>query len=294
MNEFEIKFNQADQLIQENKYLHAIQVLQSLLVVPEYSRKAVIKLVEIYDLQGQIDSASKILINYLSQNDDDENIRAYFAHFLIRNEKFNEAHDILSGLSNKHHPEKSFLMGLVNFYLNDFEVALINFTEFINNNKNSEILPDAYLYKAKCNIEKSELDEAIQNLNSSIKFDNGNSETYTTFAKVYYLKEMYYHALEKIKISIELNPLDLDAIEWSGRIFFKLGDFKNAKKQFELVIEIDKSNSEIFAILGLTCLNLEDFDSAKYYFDEALKLDSTNELAQKGIPACNKNYFDGI
>ena len=289
MNEFEIKFNQAEQLIQENKYLHAIQVLQSLLLVPEYNRRSVIKLVEIYDLQGQINSASKILNNYLLQNQDDENIRAYFAHFLIRNEKFNEAHDILSGLSNKHHPEKSFLMGLVNFYLNDFEIALINFTEFISKNKNSDLLPDAYLFKAKCNIEKNDLEEAIYNLNYSIKFDSNNPETYTTFAKVYFLKEMYYHAQEKIKMSIELNPLDLNSLEWSGRIFYKLGEYKNAKKQFELVVEIDKSNSEVFAILGMSCFNLADYDSAKYYFDEALKLNSNNELALKGLETCNKN-----
>lgn len=286
MTENENKFTEAEEYLTQKKYLQAIQIFHFLLEIPQYKRKSIIKLIEIYDIQNQVDAAVNLFENYLAENPGDENIRTFYAQFLIRRKKYDEAHDILSGVSMKNFPAKNFLMGLTNYYLSDYDISLINFNEFIQQNKNSELLPEAYLYLSKCHLKNHELDLALNKLKRSEELSNQNYEVHLTFAIVYYLKEMFFHALESIKKSIQLNSLGVSNYEWSGKIYFKLREYEKARKEFETVVKLKKTDSEIYALLGLTCLEMNDKNSAKKYFELALKINPANEIALSGLANC--------
>jgi tetratricopeptide (TPR) repeat protein len=287
MTEYESKFNKAEEYLDNKKYLQALQIFQSLQDVPQFKRKSIIKLIEIYDAQNQVDSAVKLFENYLSDEPDDENIRTFYAQFLIRHKKYGDAHDVLSGVSIKSHPEKNFLMGMVNYYLNDYEISLINFEEFIKRNKNSELLPEAHLYSAKCHLKTHELDLALKELKKSEALSIYNYEVYQNFAIVYYLKEMYFHALESIRKSMELNPVEVSNYELSGKIYFKMGEYQKARKELETTSEMKELDSEAYALLGIACLKLKDNNNARKYFEQALKKNPANEIALKELENCN-------
>ena len=287
MNEHENKFQKAKEFLEERKYLQALQLFHSLLDVPQYRRKSIIQLIEIYDIQNQVESAIKLFEGYLEENSNDENIRAYYAQFLIRRKKYSVAHDVLSGVSTKNHPEKNFLLGMINFYLDDYEISRLNFEEFIQNNNKSELLPEAHLYIAKCNLKNHKLESALDHLKRSEELSNHNYEIYLTLGIVYYLKEMYFHAIQSIKKSIQLNPAEISNYEWSGKIYFKMNEYEKARKEFERVTVLKDSDSEIYALLGMTCSKIKDIDSAKSYFELALKLNPANEVALRGLAECN-------
>lgn len=123
MTELESKFEKAEEFFNEKKYLHAIQIYQSLLNIEQIKRKAAVKLIEIYDIQNQFESAVNVFKRYLSDEESDEDMLTYYAQFLIRYKKYAEAHDVLSAISNDNRPEKNLLMGIVNYYLEDYESA---------------------------------------------------------------------------------------------------------------------------------------------------------------------------
>lgn len=283
MTEHENNFESGEEFLEQKKYLQAIQVFHSLIHIPQFKRKSVIKLIEIYDAQNQVGAAIKLFEDYLSNHPDDENVRTFYAQFLIRKKKYTDAHDVLSQVSTKNHPEKNFLMGMVNYYLADYDISRINFEEFIRQNKDSELLPEAHLYIGKCYIQIHKLDSALKYLKKSEEFSNQNYEVYLNLSIVYYLKEMYLHALQSVNKSIKLNPSEVANYEWSGKIYFKHGEYKKARKEFEAAVELKEPDSELYALLGLTCYKINDYDSAKDYFELALKLNPANEIALSGL-----------
>ena len=293
MTELEAKFNKANQLYEQKKYLHAIQLYKKFLDEPEFSRKALIRLTEIYDIQNQTEAAISLFEEYLQNNLDDDNLRTYFAQFLIRKNYYQEAHQILSGVSTKAQPEKNFLMGLVNYYLGDYKIAQINFQEFVKQNPKSDLLPEAFHYLSKCRIELNYYDEALEYTETALKLDSQNPFLFKTRALIYYQKEMYFHAAECIKKAQRLNPLDYELLKIAANVFFKLGEYEKARRDLTLYVDKTETDSEALALMGIILKELKNYKDAFAYFELALKRNSSNELAQKELDDCKKKLSEG-
>lgn len=293
MTELEAKFNKANQLFEQKKYLHAIQLYKYFLDEPEFSRKALIRLTEIYDIQNQTEAAISLFEDYLEHHLDDDNLRTYFAQFLIRKSYYQEAHQILSGVSTKAQPEKNFLMGLVNYYLNDYDVAQINFQEFVKQNPKSDLLPEAFHYLSKCHIELKFFDAALKYTETALKLDSQNPYLFKTRALIYYQKEMYFHAAESIKKAQTLNPLDYELLKIAAKIFFKLGEYDKAQRDLRLYLDKTEPDSEALALMGIILKELKNFKDALAYFELTLKLNSSNELAKKELDDCKEKLSEG-
>lgn len=287
MTEFERKFEKADEFFNEKKYLHAVQIYQSLLNIEQIKRKAAVKLIEIYDIQHQFESAVNVFKRYLSDEESDEDMLTYYAQFLIRYKKYAEAHDVLSAISNDNRPEKNLLMGIVNYYLEDYEIALINFADFIKRNPNSELLPEAHLFTAKCYLKNMELDSTLNHAKESEKIYNQNYEVYLILAVVYFSKEMYYHALDNIQKSIKLNPGDIKSILWSGRILNKMGEPEQAKKILNHAISKIDEDTELLNLLGMIYFELGDVNNAIKNFMKVLRINPSDGEAKEGLLLCN-------
>lgn len=287
MSNVDYLVEKASAFVEQKNYLHAIQIYKSLFDIPEYNRLALTRLAEIYEIQNQYEAVVKLFDKYLECNDDDD-IRTYYAHFLIRNQKYSKANYTLAGLSKEKHPEKNFLLGMVNYYLSDYEIAQINFQDFIKSNPTADFLPEAYLYLAKSHLKQYHLDSALKNVKLSEKLYNLNYETYLTLAIVYYLKEMYFHANENIQKSIDLNPAEAELFEWQGKILYKMGEYEKAEKQLLNYLNLAEPCAEVYSLLGMTCLERNKYIEAKKYFDLALKINPDDEIALNGLEECNR------
>ncbi|OGU54330.1 MAG: hypothetical protein A2V66_14220 [Ignavibacteria bacterium RBG_13_36_8] len=286
MNELEYKLKTALDYEKEGKLLHAVQVLKPLLKENQIRRTACIRISGIYEQLNNFRAAANVLEEYLNEKPEDDNVRKFFGHFLIRHSYYEEALDVLSSLPVELHNEIYFLLGIANFYLNNYKIAKINFESFIKKNIKSDLLPEAYLYLAKVNSEMELYDEALKAARNSEKLFGFNYEVHLTLAIIYYQKKMYYHANDSVKKTLSLNDEDAIAFEWAGKIFFKIGEFEKAEYYLRKCIGYSRSSSEIYSLLGFTCLNTNKLKDAAFFFDESLKLNPENKMALEGRTKC--------
>ncbi|MFH1194583.1 MAG: tetratricopeptide repeat protein [bacterium] len=286
MNNFEHQLRKATQFEKEGKYLHAIQIYLQMFELPEYKRSATLRLASIYDKLNNFQSSVSIIEKYLDEEPHDDEIRKFFAQILIRNFHYDKALDVLSALPRTEHNDIFYLMGVSNFHLMNFEIAKINFEDFIAKNKTSELVPESYLYIAKANIELGNLDEALRSAKSSEWFLNRNHELYLTLATIYYYKEMYFHAHESILKSLKLNPKEPGIKSMAGKILFRMGEFEKAEKYLREYVEVENSDSDIYSLLGKVCLKNNKKKDAESFFSIALELDPHNSAAKEGKNLC--------
>ncbi len=242
------------QIFEENgKFLHAIQLYNVLKDKKECSRIANLKLANAYEKLKKPHLAKRILDSYLEKNPNDEEIKKIYSHFLIRNSFYDLAIDKLSEISREEHPEVYFLMGVANYNLKDYEIAEINFKEFITKSRDADLVPEAFLFLAKTQLYRKKFDEALESGRKSSELFYQNHELHKTFAKIYFEKKMYYHAYESIRTALKINAKEISTHLCAGKILSELGEYGKAEKHLRIYLEEFENDKQAIELLG-TCL----------------------------------------
>lgn len=267
----------------QGKYLHAIQVYKSIInEYPDFTQ-VYFYLAELYEKMGNLEPAFNLLYSLLETEPDNNEIRLLLGQFLLRNSKWEEAIEILSLILPDENHIVSFFLGYSHFVLKEYEIAKINFLNYISYNEQTELLHEANLYLAKIEIE-------LGNFESALKYAKRTDIIYSNFWElnliygiIYYNLGMYAHGIVPIEKAIKLNSKEAASYEWGGKIYLKLGDYLKAEKFFLKYIEnMDSVSSDIYTKLGEACLMASKAKDALTYFDVALKLDPENIFAREG------------
>lgn len=277
MTQTDAKLKKAELLESQGKYLHAVQIYQSLIDNNTVKRLAVVKLAAMYEKMNNIDYASKLLSRYLDEENDDNEIRRLFAHFLISKNQSGKAIDVLASSPRTDDGEVSFLLGIANFNLKQYEIAKINFSDYLETN-NFEYKIDALLYNAKCSLSLKEFDEALKFLEILKKIDSNNQEAFFVEAIIFFNKKMYQHSLNAVKQAYRMNSEDPDIIKWFGKISFYADNYKNAKIYLKKYISKNKADADIYTLLGDVYFKMKDFENSEKYLNLALKIEKSNKL----------------
>ncbi len=264
-------------------HLHAMQIYYSILTEEPGNSEANFSLAELFEKQGNINSAKNLLSGYLAENPSDNFLRLYFAQFLLRNSMWNDVIDVIQAIDINEEPIAAFFLGYSFFMLKDYEHAKINFQHFINIGKKTELLHETYIYLAKTEIE-------LRNFESALKYAKKSEIVYANFwelnlvfAIIHYNLDMYTHAVSSIGKAIKLNSKEPLTFKWAGKIFLKVGEYLKAEQYFLKYIEmVQYPASEIYSDLGETYLKTNKTENALQYYDLALKLDPLNKFAAEG------------
>ncbi|MBI9071964.1 MAG: hypothetical protein JEY94_10215 [Melioribacteraceae bacterium] len=205
MNSFQDLIKSAAAFEDNGKFFHALQFYDKASKEDPNNKLLIVKKAALYEKIDRLDSAIKFMDSFIESESYDDDIILFYGQFLIRNFEFEKAVDVLALTSSDEKLASTFLIGLSYFNLKDFGIAKIKFEDFVENNKSSDLLPEAYLYLAKTNIELGKDNEALDNLKNSEKLSGMNWELYLIFAKIYYLKEMYLHAKDSLEKASRLN-----------------------------------------------------------------------------------------
>lgn len=287
--QIEHKIKKAKKLEAEGKTLHAIQLYKNIISEFNYSEDAYIALAELYDRLNNISAANDLLSEYLETFPENKDMRKYTARFLIKNEAWNEAIEILSFLTPEEEPIVSFLLGYSHFMLKEIEHAKVYFMKFITSNKEPELIHETYIYLAKINIYQKDFDKAVGFLVKAEKLYSGYWEIHLLYAIIYYYKKMYVHALGSIEYALKLNGKEIKILEWCGKIYFKNSEYKKAEKYLLKFIETQSEVSfEIYSLLAETLLQLNKLEDSLNYFELALKIKPDFEPAIKGKTKVSK------
>ncbi len=280
MNQKEYMYSNALTMEKDGKLLHSLQIYEQLLDDKEMGKLAHIRVAAVYDKMGKTKSSVKLLSEFLQEvdNNDDE-VRLFLGELMIKAGFYSDAIQNIGLLSGEIRSESYFLLGLANYGLHELNVAKINFSEFIRLNETTEYTIEAYLYLANISLMQNLLNEAIQYIEKAKEFSKDNLDIWFTAAKIYYFKEMYFHANDSIKKALKLKGNDARLLIWSAKINYQMGEFAEAEKCLNTLLEINSNDSEANAQLGLVLIKLNKYDEALGYFEKALVVDPQNQIA---------------
>jgi Flp pilus assembly protein TadD, contains TPR repeats len=272
------------------KYLHSMQIYNLLIERFPEELDPYFNLVNLYEKLDNVNAAGNLLKGLLEGHPDSLEIRLFTGQFFLRSQRWNDAIDILSIISPQEEPIVSFFLGYSHFMLNEFELAKVNFVNFITVETKSELYHEALVYLAKIEIELKNFEKALDYTSKALAIYSNNWELYLVTAIAFYYLGMFAHAVSTIFKALKLNEKDLSVNEWAGKIYLKSGDYLKAEKFFLYVIEHQAETSpEIYTFLGEACLHSKKPVDAIKYFELALKLDPNNKKANEG-----KNYASSL
>ncbi|MDP2301180.1 MAG: tetratricopeptide repeat protein [Ignavibacteria bacterium] len=282
------KINKAESLEAEGKLLHAVQIYNSIIDTFPAQKEPYYKLIALYEKLQNIEAAHNLLTELISLSPEDKELRLYLAHFLFRNEKWDETLETLEFLNPDFDLTIAFINGYSHYMLKEFELANISFQKFVALDRTSEFLPDAYIHLAKANINLNRYEEALKYIKTAENYFESYYELHFIYAIIYYYLGMNEHSIERIKKALRFKKIDNDVYAWAGKIYFKSNDYEKAKQYFDKYLSLSEEGSaDIYAQLGLIAVIENDLPLARNYFETSLKFDSENQLvlsALKNIP----------
>ena len=264
--------------------LHAMQIYYSILKnEPEFA-EANFSLAELFEKQGNINAAKKLLTEYLGENPGNNFVRLYFAQFLLRNSMWEDVVDIIQSVDINEEPISSFLLGYSFFMLKNYEHAKINFLHFIHKGKKTELRYETYMYLAKTEIELRNFESALEYIKESELVYSNFWELYLLHAIIYYNLDMYTHAVSSVIKALKLKTNEPAVCKWAGKIFLKTGEYLKAEEYFlNYIGMIEEPTSEIYSELGEVFMKTNRAKNAFQYYELALKLDPNDKFAAEGI-----------
>jgi len=279
----ENKLKTAQEFEARGENLHAIQLYLSIIEdEPDYV-EGYFSLAELYEKQGNLESAKKLLINYLSENPDNNTVRLFYAQLLIRNFQWENVIDIIHSLDINDEPLAGFFLGYSFFMLKDYEPARINFLRFISSGKKTELLLETYIYLAKTEIQLNNFKDALEFAKKAEIVYSNFWELNLILAIIYYNLEMITHSVSSIARAIKLNQNEASVYEWAGRIYLKAGEYLKAEEYFIKHIDmIEYPTSKIYSELAEVYFKVSKVRDALRYYDLALGLDPFNQFAVNG------------
>jgi tetratricopeptide (TPR) repeat protein len=267
----------------QGKMLHALQIYQSVIDEHPDFIEAYFGLASVYEKINNIEPAVKLFEEFLNTDPENKRARLFYGQFLIRNKRWNEAIVVMSYFLPSEEPIVSFFLGYSHFMLKEFELARINFHNFVAAKDQTDLIYEAYLYLAKTEISLNEFESA---LSYAKKIETVYSEYWEynlIISIIYYNLDMVAHSIVPIEKSIKLNSKEPSCYEWAGKIYMKIGDYLKAEKYFLKFIEVtEDATSDNYLRLAEACLKGRKTKAALDYFDVAIKLDPANKLALEG------------
>jgi tetratricopeptide (TPR) repeat protein len=282
----EYKLKKASDYEAQGKYLHAIQIYSGIITETPEHTLSYIKLASLYDKMRNFNASVKLLKHYIENVSDDSEIRLFLGQMLIKYSMWDEAIDALSVFNPEEHPIHYFFLGYSYFMLKDFEIAKMNFLNYLEKSPDTEFQFEAYIYLSKIEIELHSYDEAMEAVKKAEELFTNSWEVHLLYGIIFYSKGMHFHATTSIEKALKLNGREISLHEWAGKAYLQLGDYQSAEKHLSEYVSNAEASSETYAFLGLACLNTQKLKDADSYFEMALNLDPNNQVALDGKKRC--------
>ncbi|GAB6283410.1 MAG: hypothetical protein STSR0008_21760 [Ignavibacterium sp.] len=283
------KIQKADIFFEEGKYLHAFQIYYSLIQENPTQYEIYFKYAQCCEKLGNNKTAIELFKKLLVAEEKNREIRLHIGNYFFRNELWDETIETLSYFLPEEEPLASFFIGYSYYMRKEYELSEIAFLNFISFAKDSDFLPDSYIYLTKIYINLKKFSKAMKYAQQAEKFYGNYYELHLLFAIIYYYLGMESHSVSSIEKTMKLNKSDISIFQWAGKIYLNVGDYDRAEKYFQKYIEkSDNPDSDIYSSLGYIYLNRNKIIDAKMNFEIALGLDIKNKSAIEGLKKINK------
>ena len=281
--QLEHKLKTAKEFEASGKLLHAVQVYKNIIENYPDETEAYFNLADLYEHFDKVDSAIVLLEDFLDHDPHNKEVRLFLGQFMMRNERWSEANDILSYILVEEEPIVSFFLGYSNFKLKEYKLSKTHFLDFVSIEEHSELVQEAYLFLAKIEVELLEFKSALTFAKKAEVLYDNSWELNSIVAISYFKLGMYSHAVSSVEKAIKINGKEKSLRELAGKIYLKSGDFLKAEENFLKYIELtETASSELYSNLGEACFKGKKPKEALTYYEMALKIDPENTTALTG------------
>jgi tetratricopeptide (TPR) repeat protein len=275
---------QAKEFESQGKYLHSVQVYYSLINEFPDLASAYLRLAALYENNNNEDSAEEIYKQVLTATPDDE-LRIDFARFLIRKMQWLDALNILVEVNPEKYPIVSFLVGLCYMFIKEYELAKINFLNFIVSDEHPGLIYETYFFLSKIDLNLKFYENALKYVRRSETIFDDYWELNLIYARLYFEQEMFTHSLEHLQKAIKINSKNVIVNYWAGKIYLKMN--QNKKAQFHMNYYLDlieagtaescSDKAKKYLKAGKFKEALVNFEMADHYIEKKNFIENLNE-----------------
>ncbi|MCH7972862.1 MAG: tetratricopeptide repeat protein [Bacteroidetes bacterium] len=281
--QIEFKLNNAKKFAASGKFLHASQLYKSLIEEFPDNAEPYFQLAQLYQDQNLSKESENLLLNYLNENPDRIDVIIYLAQIYLKSSKWNEVVEILTPVTPDEEPYALFLIGYAYFMLEDYEIAKINFENFLKFNNEPELFYETQLFLSKIYLAQSKFNKALEYAEKSEKFYSNYWELKFIYAEIYLSTKMINHAIKNIETCIKMSTANYKVYKLAGEIYYKAKNYIKSEKYFVECISLNENQSTYLYIkLADICIKNKKIDKAVNYYDLVLKMNSKHNIALKG------------
>ena len=281
--QIEFKLNNAKKFAASGKFLHASQLYKSLIEEFPDNAEPYFQLAQLYQDQNLSKESENLLLNYLNENPDRIDVIIYLAQIYLKSSKWNEVVEILTPVTPDEEPYALFLIGYAYFMLEDYEIAKINFENFLKFNNEPELFYETQLFLSKIYLAQSKFNKALEYAKKSEKFYSNYWELKFIYAEIYLSTKMINHAIKNIETCIKMSTANYKVYKLAGEIYYKAKNYIKSEKYFVECISLNENQSTYLYIkLADICIKNKKIDEAVNYYDLVLKMNSKHNIALKG------------
>jgi putative PEP-CTERM system TPR-repeat lipoprotein len=251
------------------KYEKAKARLTKILKKEPSNRDVLYLLAELLIKQNDIDTAFRTYERILKNYPSDITALLRTGSLYLAKSDYEEALLIAEKLINLKRPEGHRLKGIVYFYEQRFDDAIISLQ------KSLSVKPDVgtYYFLGLCHYEKNELEQANSNLQKALDIKSSFVQARVFVSLILLRQKRIDSAISEIKRVLENEDGNALAHNILGSAYMAKGMFDEGIETLNRAIEIDPKLVNVYLNKGLFELSVGNFEEAKNELKTALKAD---------------------
>lgn len=256
-------------LNQLENYTEAVTNYEEVLKIDSKDTQSKSEMVEVINKMPD-EEAFSYFEKLVGQFPDDEEILKFYGSSLIKKKHFAKAVQQYKKVIAKDRSDIGSYIAISQAYqgLYDFDNAMKVIDDGIAKNPSDKKLP-AYRVEIVENKDAMLIKKAFE----------------------FYSKKDYFKAIESY---LEIKKPSKEVFAYIGACYQNLGKYKEAAANYSKVLELDPSDVDALNYLGnISCLQNE-FEKAKTFYNRAISMEPDNEAAKKGLAFAQKAYNDWL
>jgi tetratricopeptide (TPR) repeat protein len=254
--------SQAIELVEEDKPLHAVQLLQRIIAEQPACERAYVLLVEIYVQWGQHEAVRNVLVRGLRHNRGSAELMRQLGLHFMRVDEYEKA--LRCFLKIRHVKDAGLhrTLGVLYAFMGKHHEAV---QELKHAAQLDPRLPKAFELWAKELLVLNKPDDAIAILKRALVVEPYSSLAHRLLGDAYASKRRWKSAYHHYVLAADMDPDDNDAWLGIARALAGSGRFEEARHYCEHVVRVQPQNIQALVLLQRICTKLDNHRKSRRF-----------------------------
>ena len=280
IHQYQRLLDQAQQFVNDGKWLHAAQVYQRVILEEPEQIENYFKLSNMYAELRNVVAAEQVLLDALKQHPESADIIFALGALYVREQDYDNALHYFEQLIPLRLPQVHYNIGIINFLKKNLTNAERHFRLTLEYDPE---FSQTHLPLGEVLFKLGKTNEAIEQLQASLQDNHDPWHIYHMLAIAYYSLGQWSESFEAFTKCIELQPDSVDVLRHISDVLIKLNKLDDAEIYLKRALQLSPDSSEVYTNFALLALARSDTRTAKKHFNKAITLDPANVRALEGL-----------